>query len=73
MSADAPEPWKVKRRESYYVSIPDMLIGLLFILMLMYFALQPRLATKDLATAEETRYELLEKVATSASTMRARR
>lgn len=66
MSGEAPEAWKEERRESYYVSITDMLIGLLFlfILMLMYFALQLRVATQDLVTAEDSRDELLEKVTT---------
>lgn len=66
MSSETPEAWKEERRESYYVSITDMLIGLLFlfILMLMYFALQLRVATQDLVTSEETRNELLGKVAT---------
>lgn len=66
MSSETPEAWKEERRESYYVSITDMLIGLLFlfILMLMYFALQLRVATQDLVTSEETRNELLEKIAT---------
>jgi chemotaxis protein MotB len=66
MTTDTPEPWKEEKREGYYVSITDMLIGLLFlfILMLMYFALQLRVATQDLVTAEETRNQLLEKIAT---------
>ncbi|MDZ4761752.1 MAG: OmpA family protein [Alphaproteobacteria bacterium] len=59
------DAWAPERRESYYASITDMLIGLLFlfIIMLMYFALQLRTTTEDLVTAEETRNELLEKVA----------
>ena len=61
-----PDPWQEERRESYYVSITDMLIGLLFlfIIMLMYFALQLRTATQDLITSEDTRSELLENIAT---------
>ena len=63
--SDEPDHWQEERRESYYVSITDMLIGLLFlfIIMLMYFALQLRMATQDLVTAEDTRNELLEKIA----------
>lgn len=63
---EAADPWKDEKREGYYVSITDMLIGLLFlfIIMLMYFALQLREATEDLVTADQTRSELLEKVAT---------
>ena len=62
---ESPEAWKDERRESYYVSITDMLIGLLFlfIIMLMYFALQLRETTEDLATTEDTRSELLERLA----------
>lgn len=52
--------------DSYYVSITDMMIGLLFlfILMLMYFALQLRTTTEQLVTADETRNNLLRLVAT---------
>lgn len=63
---ETPELWREDRRESYYVSITDMMIGLLFlfIIMLMYFALQLRTATQDLVTSEDTRNDLLLKVAT---------
>jgi chemotaxis protein MotB len=65
MSDDRPNPWTEGQEESYYISITDMLIGLLFlfIILLMYFALQLRTTTQDLVTADQTRTELLEKVA----------
>lgn len=58
--------WKSENEESYYVSITDMLIGLLFlfIILLMYFALQLRTTTETLVTADQARKELLEKVVT---------
>ena len=31
MTTDAPEPWREEKQEGYYVSITDMLIGLLFL------------------------------------------
>lgn len=65
MNQEPANPWQESNEESYYVSINDMLIGLLFlfIIILMYFALQLRVATQDLITSEDTRNELLEKVA----------
>jgi flagellar motor protein MotB len=66
MSNERASSWSESTEESYYVSITDMLIGLLFlfIIMLMYFALQLRTTTEQLITAEQTRNELLEKIAT---------
>ncbi len=63
---EASDAWGEERRDGYYSSITDMMIGLLFlfIIMLMYFALQLRTTTEQLITAEQTRNELLEKVAT---------
>ncbi len=51
--------------DSYYVSITDMLVGLifLFIIMLMYFATQLREVTTDITTAEQTRTNLVRQVA----------
>lgn len=65
MSAEPTSPWQESSEESYYVSITDMLIGLLFlfIIMLMYFALQLRMVTQELVTSEDTRNQLLLKVA----------
>ncbi len=47
--------------ESYFVSMTDMMVGLLFIfiLMLMYFALQYQKSTENLQNAEDTRTEIL--------------
>jgi chemotaxis protein MotB len=62
---DLPDLWQEEKSENYYVSITDMLIGLLFlfIIMLMYFALQLQKTNEDLVTSDQTRKELLEKVA----------
>jgi chemotaxis protein MotB len=51
--------------DSYYVSITDMMIGLLFLflILLMYFAVQLRDVTEDLVTSDQTRAELLGKIA----------
>lgn len=66
MSDDRLNGWADTSEDSYYVSITDMLIGLLFlfIIMLMYFAVQLRQTTETLITADQTRRELLERVAT---------
>lgn len=50
--------------ESYFVSMTDMMVGLLFIfiLMLMYFALQFHSTTKKLENANKTRGEILVKI-----------
>jgi len=65
VSENPSNPWADSSEDGYYVSITDMLVGLLFlfIILLMYFALQLKLATQDLVTAEESRTELLQKVA----------
>ena len=62
--SELPDLWREEKRENYYVSITDMLIGLLFlfIIMLMYFALQLSTTTQDLVTSDQTRSELLNKV-----------
>ncbi len=51
--------------DSYYVSITDMLVGLifLFIIMLMYFATQLREVTTDITSAEQTRTNVVRQVA----------
>jgi chemotaxis protein MotB len=65
--AQAPDEqgWEEEAEEGYFVSITDMMIGLLFlfIIMLMYFALQLRTVTQDLTTADDSRSKLLERVA----------
>ena len=50
--------------ESYFVSMTDMMVGLLFIfiLMLMYFALQYQKTTEQLTNANQTRGEILVKI-----------
>lgn len=51
--------------DSYYVSITDMLVGLifLFIIMLMYYATQLREVTSDITSAEQTRTTVVRQVA----------
>ncbi|MBK7360830.1 MAG: OmpA family protein [Micavibrio sp.] len=53
--------------ESYFVSMTDMMVGLLFIfiLMLMYFALQYQKTTEQLTNANKTRGEILVKIGES--------
>jgi len=50
--------------ENYFVSMTDMMVGLIFIfvIMLMYFALQLRQTTDDLTSADETRTQILQEV-----------
>ncbi len=50
--------------ESYFVSMTDMMVGLLFIfiLMLMYFALQYQKTTEQLTNANQTRGEILTEI-----------
>jgi chemotaxis protein MotB len=50
-----------KEEESYFVSMTDMMVGLLFIfiIMLMYFALQFQKTTSALVSADDTRTEIL--------------
>jgi chemotaxis protein MotB len=64
--SDMKDGWPDSNEDGYYVSITDMLIGLLFlfIILLMYFALQLRHTNEDLVTSDQTRGELLQKVAT---------
>jgi chemotaxis protein MotB len=59
------DPWADAQDDGYYVSITDMLIGLifLFIIMLMYFASQLRETTAQITTAEQTRADIVEQVA----------
>ncbi|MBI1340425.1 OmpA family protein [bacterium] len=62
---DPSNLWQSADEESYYVSITDLLLGLLFLflIMLMYFAIQLRETTETLVTAEQTRSQLLEEIA----------
>lgn len=50
-----------EEEESYFISMSDMMVGLLFIfiIMLVYFALQYRQTTDELTGAERTRTEIL--------------
>lgn len=50
--------------ESYFISMSDMMVGLLFIfvIMLVYFALQYRQTTDQLTGAERTRTEILAQI-----------
>jgi hypothetical protein len=51
-----------EEEESYFVSMADMMVGLLFIfiILLLYFALQFRQTTDTLTSAGQTRREILE-------------
>lgn len=51
-----------EEEESYFISMSDMMVGLLFIfiILLLYFALQFRQTTETLTGAGETRREILE-------------
>src|ERR1043165_7435499 len=53
-----------REEESYFVSMTDMMVGLLliFIIMLMYFALQFQKTTKALVSADETRTAILRQI-----------
>ena len=55
-----------EEEESYFVSMADMMVGLLFIfvILLVYFALQFRQTTETLTGAGETRREILETLKT---------
>ena len=55
---------KEHEEESYFVSMTDMMVGLLFIfiLMLMYFALQYQKSTENLQNAEDTRTQILHEI-----------
>jgi flagellar motor protein MotB len=50
-----------EEEESYFVSMADMMVGLLFvfIILLLYFALQFRQTTHDIASADESRAAIL--------------
>lgn len=54
----------VVEEENYFVSMTDMMVGLIFIflIMLMYYALQFREVTDQLAGANTTRTEILEQL-----------
>ena len=55
---------RAREEESYFISMTDMMIGLLFIfiIMLMYFALQYKDSDQQLRTADVTRTEILQKL-----------
>jgi chemotaxis protein MotB len=54
----------VAEEENYFVSMTDLMVGLVFvfIILLMYFALQFQEVTEELTGADETRTEILEKI-----------
>jgi chemotaxis protein MotB len=51
----------VEEEESYFVSMADMMVGLLFvfIILLLYFALQFRQSTHDISNADDSRTKIL--------------
>ena len=53
-------------QENYFVSMTDMMVGLvfIFIILLMYFAVQFKQTTEQLTSADETRRHILEQVET---------
>ncbi len=53
--------------ENYFISMTDMMVGLIFIfiILLMYYALQFRQVTDQLSGAEQTRTEILKKIQTT--------
>src|ERR1700710_2310664 len=53
-----------EEEESYFVSMADMMVGLLFvfIILLLYFALQFRQTTQDLSSAEQSRAAILKRL-----------
>lgn len=55
---------RAREEESYFISMTDMMVGLLFIfiIMLMYFALQYKDSDQQLRTADVTRTEILQKL-----------
>lgn len=55
---------RAREEESYFVSMTDMMVGLLFvfIIMLMYFALQYKDSAQELLTADATRAGILEEL-----------
>lgn len=54
----------VAEEENYFVSMTDLMVGLVFvfIILLMYFALQFQEVTEELIGANQTRTEILEKI-----------
>ena len=54
----------VAEEENYFVSMTDLMVGLVFvfIILLMYFALQFQEVTEELTGANQTRTEILEKI-----------
>lgn len=53
-----------EEEESYFVSMADMMVGLLFvfIILLLYFALQFRQTTHDISNADDSRAAILERL-----------
>lgn len=53
-----------EEEESYFISMSDMMVGLvfIFIILLVYFAVQFRQTTQELTGANQTRKEILEEI-----------
>jgi flagellar motor protein MotB len=64
MNLTRPHQMDDEEEESYFVSMTDMMVGLLFIfiIMLMYFAIQLQNRTKALSDARDTRDEILKEI-----------
>lgn len=64
MIQDTPHYHAQVEEENYFVSMTDMMVGLvfIFIILLMYFALQFRQTTDELAGANQTRAEILRQI-----------
>ena len=62
MRTASPRASHDEEEESYFISMSDMMVGLVFIfvIMLVYFALQYRKTTEELAGASQTRTKILQ-------------
>ncbi|WP_298672528.1 OmpA family protein [uncultured Sphingomonas sp.] len=64
MIAEHADETEVVEEENYFVSMTDMMVGLVFvfIILLMYFALQFRDVTEELSGADRTRAQILKQL-----------
>lgn len=64
MIAEHADEHEVVEEENYFVSMTDMMVGLvfIFIILLMYFALQFRDVTEELSGADRTRAQILKQL-----------
>lgn len=64
MIAEHADEQEVVEEENYFVSMTDMMVGLvfIFIILLMYFALQFRDVTEELSGADRTRAQILKQL-----------